>query len=383
MGDSSEFKKERFHFLDGLRAIACMLVVIHHSFSSNVMKLLHARNLVWLGDAVYYFTQSGVALFFVLSGVVLLRPYVRNERKFNLLSYIKRRFLRIYPTYFVALLLGYFIIVVIKYGPPSYYSEIWRWCDTRFPALIAQANLVKFKGSASYNLAWWSLQIEVVFYILAPGLVFLFSKPKKENILVILVILTAIQIAAYVLQQYLEVHFPAFYSNTNVQLNASRFIDYPICFLLGVYLAKYEFDLRISAIFAVAGVFLVFESGSYVPLINAGYGFIYAGLIILAFKVQSVQNFLDHPFMIWLGERSYSLFLVHFSVFYLVDYVCSLFLSERNWMYAVFSRGIGLPLALLTAMALFYYIERRQAKGLVTANIFWPWQLHMVKEDHI
>ena len=84
--------------------------------------------------------------------------------------------------------------------------------------------------------------------------------------------------------------------------------------------------------------------------------------------------------MIWLGERSYSLFLIHFSVFYLVDNLSAHLSTHRGMAYGLLSRGIGVPLAFLAAMTLFYFVERRQARGLVTANMFWPWQVKSLKD---
>src|SRR5476649_1860272 len=46
---------------------------------------------------------------------------------------------------------------------------------------------------------------------------------------------------------------------------------------------------------------------------------------------------LTHPIAVWLGERSYSLFLVHFNVFYLVNLVLSLFLPGRTAVYGLLS----------------------------------------------
>jgi peptidoglycan/LPS O-acetylase OafA/YrhL len=108
---------------------------------------------------------------------------------------------------------------------------------------------------------------------------------------------------------------------------------------------------------------------------------VYAGIIILSFYVASFRHFLSRPIMIWLGERSYSLFLVHFSVFYFMDAIAARFTTSRSILYAVFSRGVGIPVALFVAMLLFYFVERWQARGLVTGNMFWPWQAGRLKID--
>ena len=86
--------KERFHFLDGLRGIASIMVLCHHSVTSNIVKFINYIKIPFLGEYFTNFTQSGVDLFFVLSGVVLLRPYLRKQREFRTGPYFKRRFWR-------------------------------------------------------------------------------------------------------------------------------------------------------------------------------------------------------------------------------------------------------------------------------------------------
>lgn len=376
MENIQDAKKERFHFLDGLRAIASIVIVIHHSLSAGISKFLHAKGLHYLADAESNFTQSGVALFFVLSGVVLLRPYVRGQRKFKTLDYFYRRIKRIYPPYLFALLFGWLVIVFIKSGPHTYYADVWKWHDTGWKELFLQSLILNFRGSTFYNLAWWSLQIEVVFYILVPLFLALFMFSKKINYVQIGLTLAATVVLPVMLQHYLNAHYPKIYSNDKLVLTVYRSIDFPVCFLLGIYLAKFDFEKIVGTIMIVIGLaFILVYNSQYVPLVNTGYGFLYAGIIIHAFKSKKIQHFLDRPMMIWLGERSYSLFLIHFSVFYLVDYLCSMFLPERNILYGVLTRGGGILLAGFAAILLFNFVERRQARGLVTDKIFWPWQI--------
>lgn len=381
MNVTQEVKKDRFHFLDGVRAIASVLIVIHHSFSSEISKTLARHGMPYLGNSIGFFTQSGVALFFVLSGVVLLRPYLRGQRTLNAGDYFLRRLKRIYPPYFVALIFGYLVVYTIKQGPHTFYSDVWKWADLSFLRLAKMTLIVNFTDFY-YNLAWWSLQIEVVFYMLVPLLIPMFRGGQKLNLVKVFVTLFVVLGLSYALQMFMERYHPELYSNLKLRLTIYRFIDYPVCFLLGIYLAKFDFEKYVGRVFMALGVALILVAHNYLPMVNCGYGFVYAGLIVVAFKSKALQRMLDNPLMIWLGERSYSLFLVHFSVFYLVDYCCSLVFHSRL-MYGIASRAIGIPLALFCAMLLFSFVERRTARGLVTDKIFWPWQLGRLKKEQI
>jgi peptidoglycan/LPS O-acetylase OafA/YrhL len=155
---------------------------------------------------------------------------------------------------------------------------------------------------------------------------------------------------------------------------------------MGILLATKDFELKqayrligAGMVLVVGGVILMSHNYVYISVLHSGYGLFYAGVITLAFKLDGFKKFLSTPIMIWLGERSYSLFLIHFSVFYLVDSTVARFTTDRTAMYGLLTRAIGVPLALFFAMLLFYFVERRQARGLMTDKAFWPWQVKKLK----
>jgi peptidoglycan/LPS O-acetylase OafA/YrhL len=394
-------QKERFHFLDGLRGIAATMIVIHHAFTAQVIKLVAHLKIAVLTDFFTYFTQSGVDLFFVLSGVVLLRPYLRKQREFKTADYFYRRAKRIYPPYFVALLFGAFV-VWFNNAFPTWYNSNGLRIQFSWLELGKELFIVSFSGNY-FNLAWWSLQIEILFYVLAPFVIFIFPAQDKIHTRRISLSIIITIVIVFFLQNFFTDHFSRLYSYTYQVATIGKFIEYPLCFLLGVFLAAKDFNLRQGIYFICSGIILVtgglmmfryapvYLAGTYagykvvqnglkqpawiyLSFMHAGYGLFYAGVIVFAFNLVSFKKFLSKPIMIWLGERSYSLFLIHFSVFYLVDNIISHFTTDRNAWYGVLTRGIGIPLGLFAAMLLFYFVERKQARGLLTGNMFWPWQ---------
>ena len=374
---STPEKQERFHFLDGLRAIAACMVVIHHSISSNVVRFFDEHHLHYVGTSFTRIFSFGVNLFFVLSGVVLLRPYLRGKRKFKVPEYFYRRFTRIYPPYFVALIFGAFVIWFINAYPTWYNIKgnhmIFSWLET-----FKELGIVSF-NDAYYNLAWWSLGVEVIFYLLVPIIVFVYpSRAKLTDTRLAITILTGL-VVAISLQFIFNKYFPSVYSYSYVKLESTLFIEYLVCFLMGILIAAKDFSIKYAWAFFISGVVLAFGEFFYVPVVHSAYGLIFGAVIIFAFNVRWFKAMLSTPFMIWLGERSYSLFLVHFSVFYLVDNLVARFTSERNAYYAILTRGIGWPSALFAAMLLFHFVERKTARGLLTANMFWPWQIGSLK----
>ncbi len=360
------------------------MIVIHHSLTANIAALINKTKIPHSGELFSQFTQSGVDLFFVLSGVVLLRPYLRGQREFKVGDYFYRRLKRIYPPYFFALIFGALVIWFMG-AYPTWYNvrgmhQEFSWMETLKEAFIFSTN------EHYYNLAWWSLQIEILFYIAVPLVIFTFPKPEKLTSTRVILTIIGTFCGGFLLQHLCTNYFWQLYSYTYHAPVLGKFVEYPVCFLMGILLATKDFELKqayrligAGMVLVVGGVILMSHNYVYISVLHSGYGLFYAGVITLAFKLDGFKKFLSTPIMIWLGERSYSLFLIHFSVFYLVDSTVARFTTDRTAMYGLLTRAIGVPLALFFAMLLFYFVERRQARGLMTDKAFWPWQVKKLK----
>jgi peptidoglycan/LPS O-acetylase OafA/YrhL len=372
-------EQERFHFLDGLRGIAAFMVVVHHAFTPNIMQFLDKHHIPYVGFFFSFFTQSGVNLFFVLSGVVLLRPYLRQQRSFKAGDYFRRRVKRIYPPYFFALL---FTVFVIWFNStfPTWYNIKGLNVQMTWQEVLKEVFIFNFDGYY-YNLSWWSLQIEMLFYVLVPLVILVFPKSDRINNRKLAYIIGGTLIGSIVLQFFFAAYLPHYYSNSLnwVAFSFFKFADYPLCFVFGALIAARDFNLKQAWLFIAMGLVLLVCALFYLPAGHSAFGLIYAGVIVLAFNIRSFKRMLSTPFMIWLGERSYSLFLVHYSAFYLVYNIVSHFTPERNLTYGLLTRTLSVPSALFVAMLLFHFVERRQARGLLTANMFWPWQVRSFK----
>ena len=360
---------ERFHQLDGLRAVAAGIVVFHHSFSRPVQMALESTGdpaLTYLGKLLMATTGSGVELFFVLSGVVLLRPYVRGLRPFKPGTYFLRRAERLWPPYLVVLALeGLLTFVAATY--PTALSRADRGLDFTFKDLALQVPIVNF-GSPFWNMAWWSLSIEVLFYLTVPLVLPVFIW-RGLNRTMFLLLAVGLWMAGFYLRPHVTPHSAVPWTYSIQQL-----AEYSICFLIGIAIAKFDWPPRAGWALIGLGILYVLVSVPY-PALNyhAAYGMFYGGVIMLSFvRGSRLRKFLAHDLLVWLGERSYSLFLIHFTVFFAVNWMVSRFVLRKDWVYGVVSRGLGLPLALFAAMLLFHFVERRFARNLVTANQFWP-----------
>ena len=104
-----------------------------------------------------------------------------------------------------------------------------------------------------------------------------------------------------------------------------------------------------------------------------GWGLFYFGTAATALdRCSPVSKQLSSKLFVWLGERSYSLFLTHGTIIVLTFWATSLCLDANGAIWYVATRSIAVAVSMLVAMILFNFVERRFATGLVTADHFWP-----------
>ncbi len=105
----------RLEYIDGLRAVACLLVILCHldGLAPWQIPINLAGHEVPINSHEIYLGYVGVNLFLVLSGFCLYWPLVRPDKKSepSLAEFAKRRARRILPPYYIACAFAAFIAV--------------------------------------------------------------------------------------------------------------------------------------------------------------------------------------------------------------------------------------------------------------------------------
>jgi peptidoglycan/LPS O-acetylase OafA/YrhL len=153
--------------LDGIRGLAVLMVLIFHIFQVEPAPQ-HA--LLRLGYAGAMLGQTGVDLFFVLSGFLItgILYDAKGSRRY-FINFYGRRALRIFPLYY-----GFSVVMLVLV------PRILGFSVTELPwvsLLTFSANFAMAAGSAGGMLGhYWSLAIEEQFYLAWPFLVFALSR---------------------------------------------------------------------------------------------------------------------------------------------------------------------------------------------------------------
>ena len=169
--------------IDGLRAIAVLMVVIYH-FKKDIG----------------FNGFMGVDIFFVISGYLITKIIYNEalEGKFSLKTFYERRVRRIFPALFTVILASCFVAFYL-FLP----SELLGFAKSAITSLFFSSNILFYAEAGYFDasadlkplLHTWSLAVEEQFYILISTLVFFFSKRSFKLILPLLIIISIIFIS--------------------------------------------------------------------------------------------------------------------------------------------------------------------------------------------
>lgn len=198
-------RRAQYAYLDGMRGIAAVAVVIFHAFLFTGFRGQSAAELPVIGWIVGY-GYLGVPAFIVLSGYVLMLPIARTETLVfvrGTKNFLRRRAKRILPPYFAALLLSVCLIIFI---PVMSIKSGTEW-DSKIPitvgGLLSHIFLIQDFSSqwiSQINGPLWSVSIEWQIYFLMPFVLIPLWRRINPYLLVLTltVLATAISLAGFI-----------------------------------------------------------------------------------------------------------------------------------------------------------------------------------------
>jgi peptidoglycan/LPS O-acetylase OafA/YrhL len=319
--------------LDGLRAVAVMLVVF-----------FHARAPIALGGYI------GVDIFFVLSGYLitsLLLSELAAKGRLDLPRFYLRRFLRLTPALFA--MLAVYVLVA-----PLLWPTI---ADHGKQAVIAAVYLsdyaVAFWGTPNLLNHTWSLSVEEHFYLLWP--LALLAAHRRWDRRSLIWVLGIVYVLATLFRWVCVVRGQGW------QQVYYRFDTHLSGLMLGAWLAALRQDEALFGKLKGAMPWLMWIpvfaiiclQYRWQDLWMSTWGISVAewATVALLLAVQTpasqVSTMLSQAPLVWLGKISYGLYLWHYPIFrYLRD--------DHHWSDVLM---IGLPLSVALAAVSYYTVE--------------------------
>jgi peptidoglycan/LPS O-acetylase OafA/YrhL len=147
--------------LDSLRAIAALAVLLYH-YTQGYEQIVGPHSAPVPGFALGYL---GVELFFVISGFVIAWTLQRSA---SLTDFASGRIARLYPAYLACAAITGIVIFGFGFNPTNIQTG-----DIAWNAVIGLPPLVK---ANNLDASYWTLGIEVSFYVMAAA--FTYGLPK-------------------------------------------------------------------------------------------------------------------------------------------------------------------------------------------------------------
>jgi peptidoglycan/LPS O-acetylase OafA/YrhL len=363
--------------LDGLRFIALIFVMIWHaSVRASRYNAEVAGNAG--GDGYYWHMphgEIGVLLFFFISGYVVSQPFLgRPSSEWNIRSFYVRRFIRIYPPYLIALSLCLFALMVIGYVPAdaSSYQVSDIPLTSSYLASLFYVHSFLFDAPSRLNPPIWSLELEIVFYILAPLILYFYtkivSKPVRVALLGAVVLGLMVATAVFAAEFTIDGRF------------RWGLLTHSYLFILGILAADIAGDALsrpreksgFSDFVFLVGLFGFMAIGIYMTQIDARLSgswptlllqlsttFCLALVFVGAFYGKISSSFLSLPWIRLIGTMCYSVYLTHIVAMQAVGGVLGKILHTDNpaLIWAAYF-ALLIPAGLVVGLIFYVCVER-------------------------
>ncbi|RYG94535.1 MAG: acyltransferase, partial [Alphaproteobacteria bacterium] len=304
--------------LQSIRGLAAVTVLLHHASYFYQLSPVTRLSL----DAVLN-AHAAVILFFVLSGYVLANSAMRTGS--SAAFYVKRVF-RIMPGLWVATALCVAYMLALDHPAPGAVPR-WRLDMIGVPRWTPQLLVLSMLGFPYVLRPAYTIVVEIAGSILIPVLTFLFRTMPLSGPLCILA-LTVLSYWFYEVSNSLKyllfmVHFAfgvqaAELLRLHPELKVGRWIA-PTC-LAGLVFSR----LLVMMVYTGSPQELDYEYDF--PTSGLLEGLFATGIIIAVIANGETGAVLRHPALVWLGDRSYGIYLLHLPALFF----CSKLIDARE-----------------------------------------------------
>lgn len=391
-------------YLDAIRGIAVLFVLTRHAWGLSGSPGFQFGPIDF--TRIVMMMSSGVDLFFVLSGVLLSGAFLRADADGRpppkLGEYLSARILRIGPPYWVVLFL-----VVLLYTPHHIPTErVWsEWGAAIFVAhlFFAQTLFVFSFGAYGVGTPFWTLTIEMIFYLCLPFVVRAFYRGRWWQGVVFAVIasLTWLYLCRYSLDglvAFIGAHaFGLALPAEGIRFFLShQILGYLPHFAIGISIsAILQNKMRrgwtsenagmayfavgvaivIAAMYVLGGLSiergytdptrymreesmgaLLYYFGESIPFAT-GYGLLILGAALAPQKLR--DGLTRIPLLCLFGVLGYSIYLIHMPLLYTANDHWWIAADTRPFWHFAKMMTLGGSVIVLLSFGLFYAIERR------------------------
>jgi peptidoglycan/LPS O-acetylase OafA/YrhL len=321
--------------IDGLRGISILMVLTAHVYRPGWERIQG---------------RMGVTVFFVLSGFLITRLMLREERdrgSVGLRAFYIRRAFRLFPLYYFVLGIYCVLLLVLRTRP-----DLRQGFSSALPYYLFYLQEIPYFTASQPSPFYqsWSLGIEEKFYLVWPILAFWLSGRSRSRLA--LAASAAVVLSAAHFSDHGRYLFP--YASICVGCAAALLHDRaPVRELAHRYLSGVGAWMA-GALLVTAQIGVALGHRPVWDLALVGYPLFVAAFMVGALESQALGRMLSGPALVELGRLSYGIYLVHLLV--------------RNTVEAVLAR---LPGGLASSGVLIY--AATLAGSVVVARALASW----------
>jgi len=309
--------RPRYNYVEGIRALACLTVVLNHAVAEAfpVLYQVDIPPMLSFLRLWFAFGHHAVTAFIVVSGFCLGLPLAAGDfsKPVAFGQFMARRIARIVPPYYAALVISLLVCFAMFKFPSGMHFDFS--AHPRPSDIAAHVLLIQnVFGTGQINYSLWSIATELHIYMLFP---FLVAMLRKRNGWIAA---AAIAVAAYGIS-YLVM-------DTRLDRAAVHFVGAFICGIAASWVTRSEHPVAtrlrtfsgwpLVALGGLAGIVFWTKSLPYSQYQafqmaqDAVVMIAITALLIACTKVKSpLRLLLEAKPLVWIGERSYSLYLLH------------------------------------------------------------------------
>jgi peptidoglycan/LPS O-acetylase OafA/YrhL len=317
---TGDFVRPRLEALTTLRFLAALHVLLFHLQVEGILSggPWWYQNFAGIG-------YIGVNFFFVLSGFILVYTYDTNNVQPR--RFWRARFARIYPAYLFSLVLSApFFLFALRHLHLPFFG--WSERHLALAAVLTLALLQAWipQGALTWNPVCWSLSVEAFFYTIFPWLLRWTKGFPRSRLLISIVAFSLASLSfsgAYILlhpdgaAKINSSEITLFWKNFLSFNPLLRFPEFIVGMLTGRLFLSGRTNRKLGSVWILtgaAGIALITLLAARIPrpLISAGFlSPAFALIIYGAARQPRWLRFLELRPLVFLGEASYSLYLLH------------------------------------------------------------------------
>lgn len=363
--------RDRIHFpgLNGLRFFAALFVVITHiELSKFELEMPNS----WQNTYIFNLGGLGVYFFFVLSGFLITYLLLAEKKLTETISikhFYIRRIYRIWPLYYLMVILAFFVFPNIDFLKHEYYHQFLEnhfWTKLLLFIFILPNLCLAMYHNIPHVGHSWSIGVEEQFYLIWP-IILKYSKNALKTIILFTIIwisLKGLVLLSYKIMggslgwlTYLKLFF------------AMCKFECMTAGALGAYVLFYEKSNILSVIYnrytQIASFILVpvliywcpsyLQDGIHIPI-----SFLF---IIIILNVAQNRKSLIKPsnrFFHFLGKISYGIYMYHFVVvFAVIRFVYMNIGINDMFFFNILSYGLSITITIFISWLSYDLYEKR------------------------